>query len=121
MAGQRWKGSDEPDRTGSSWCRAAGLPPLPTLAPPAAVRPPPRPQAVRRDLKRHYAAAALGMGAFFAEDLVMESGWGGLVHAGARVWGQPPRWAWAPFSLRPGAPQVCLFGRGVPGHAAAGY
>lgn len=39
-------------------------------------------QAVRQDLKRHYAAAALGMGAFFAEDLFMDSGFGGFVHAG---------------------------------------
>lgn len=38
-------------------------------------------KAVRGDLKRHYAAAALGVGAFFAEDLVMYSGWGGYVHS----------------------------------------
>lgn len=38
-------------------------------------------KSVRGDLKRHYAAAALGVGAFFAEDLVMYSGWGGYVHA----------------------------------------
>lgn len=42
-------------------------------------------QAVRGDLKRHYAAAALGVGAFFAEDLVMYSGWGGYVHSGGRT------------------------------------
>ncbi|PRW50907.1 hypothetical protein C2E21_5382 [Chlorella sorokiniana] len=38
-------------------------------------------KAVRADLARHYTAAALGVGAFFAEDLVMYSGWGGYVHA----------------------------------------
>lgn len=37
--------------------------------------------AVRSDLKRHYTAAALGMAAFFSEDLVMDTGFGGLLHA----------------------------------------
>lgn len=47
-------------------------------------------QSVRGDLKRHYAAAALGVGAFFAEDLVMYSGWGGYVHAGEWLLNQSP-------------------------------
>lgn len=58
----------------------AHLPKLPTQLPPALL---PLPvQAVQGDLKRHYAAAALGVGAFFAEDLVMYTGWGGYVHSG---------------------------------------
>ncbi|EFN56739.1 hypothetical protein CHLNCDRAFT_144168 [Chlorella variabilis] len=38
-------------------------------------------KAVRADLHRHYAAALLGMAAFFGEDMVMDSGYGGFVHA----------------------------------------
>lgn len=53
----------------------------PHSSPTAALLPLPV-QAVQGDLKRHYAAAALGVGAFFAEDLVMYTGWGGYVHSG---------------------------------------
>lgn len=38
-------------------------------------------KAVAADLRRHYAAAALGMGAFFAEDLAQDTGFGGFLHA----------------------------------------
>lgn len=47
-------------------------------------------QAVAADLRRHYAAAALGMGAFFAEDLAQDTGFGGFLHAGEL---ERPRWA----------------------------
>lgn len=59
------------------------LPAHPPAHPPTTHSPALYRQAVRVDLKRHYAAAALGVGAFFAEDLVMYSGWGGYVHSGA--------------------------------------
>jgi hypothetical protein len=38
-------------------------------------------KAVRRDLRRHYAAAALGVAAFFGEDLLTHTGYSGFVHS----------------------------------------
>lgn len=68
---------------------------------PSTRTPPLLPQAVRRDLARHYAAAALGVGAFFFEDLVMDSGWGGYVHSGGC-------WAGVRCGERGGEAAACL-------------
>ena len=59
---------------------------------------------MQKDLLRHYSAAALGLGAFFGEDLVACTGYGGFVHAGvqaaalAHVLWRPAGWpAWRLF------------------------
>ena len=64
-------------------CGAAlNTPPLPLPLP---LGPP---QAVRRDLRRHYTAAALGVTAFFSEDLLADTPYNGFVHAGGRAGGR---------------------------------